>query len=200
MTSAQDAISPVSDGGEDLSPVLVAAAAGDERAWQNLVHRYGRRVFALAKSRLRRVDLAEEITQSVFATVATKLRDGGYDEQGRFESWLFRIAMNRVRDEARRRARHAAPVDPETLGRVQGNPEHEPVADANELGHLRSALQELSESDREMIELRHHAQMSFKQIADQLGEPMGTLLARHHRALRKLRSILEAASPAGGAA
>ncbi len=200
MTSGQDAISPVSDGGEDLAPVLAAAAAGDERAWRDLVRRYGRRVFALAKSRLRRADLAEEITQSVFATVAIKLRDGGYDEQGRFESWLFRIAMNRVRDEARRHARHAAPIDPEAFGRVAGEPAGNDNADSQELGKLRMALDELSDSDREVIELRHHAEMSFKQIAEQLEEPMGTLLARHHRALRKLRAILEASPAAGGAA
>ena len=43
-------------------------------------------------------ELAEEITQSVFVTVASKLVGGGYTEQGRFESWLFRVAMNRIRD------------------------------------------------------------------------------------------------------
>ncbi|MEQ8770585.1 MAG: sigma-70 family RNA polymerase sigma factor [Phycisphaerales bacterium] len=200
MNSGQDAISPVPDGGEDLAPVLVAAAAGDERAWRDLVRRYGRRVFALAKSRLRRMDLAEEITQSVFATVAIKLRDGGYDEQGRFESWLFRIAMNRIRDEVRRTTRHAAPMDPEAFGRVPGDPGRDAGPDTNELGHLRAALDELGDADREVIELRHHAEMSFKQIAEQLGEPMGTLLARHHRALRKLRAILESSPAAGGAA
>jgi len=69
-------------------------------------------VFAMARSRVRDDDMAEEITQSVFATIATKLTRDGYDERGRFESWLFRITMNRVRDEFRRLKRHAATTDP----------------------------------------------------------------------------------------
>lgn len=51
---------------------------------------------------------------------------------------------------------------------------------------------QLSESDREIVELRHHGQMNFKDMADLLEEPMGTLLARHHRALRKLKELMEA--------
>jgi RNA polymerase sigma-70 factor (ECF subfamily) len=54
-------------------------------------------------------------------------------------------------------------------------------------------MAELNEEDREVIELRHHGGMSFKEMAEMLGEPMGTLLARHHRALHKLRRVLEQA-------
>lgn len=173
-----------------LAGLLAAAARGDESAWRAIVERYGRRVFGLAKSRCRNVDVAEEITQSVFATVATKLAQGGYTEQGRFESWLFRVAMNRVRDEARRTKRHAAPADPaEVLDRLQGAAlETGPATDR--LDALRSAMGKLTASDREVIELRHHGGLSFKQIAELLEEPFGTLLARHHRALRKLKEMM----------
>ncbi|MBX3406239.1 MAG: sigma-70 family RNA polymerase sigma factor [Phycisphaeraceae bacterium] len=143
-------------------------------------------------------ELAEEITQSVFVTVASKLVGGGYTEQGRFESWLFRVAMNRIRDEVRRARRQAAPTDPEalnTLAAGETGPDDERPA---MLDALRSALERLADTDREVIELRHHAGMSFKQIADLLEEPIGTLLARHHRALRKLKDIMTAggATPA----
>lgn len=179
-------------GGEgDVAGLLAAASAGDERAWRELVRRYGRRVYALAKSRCRSAELAEEVTQSVFATVAAKLGGGGYAERGRFESWLFRIAMNRVRDEMRRRKRWGAEgaadgAEREAEDVVPGDGEGEA-----ELGALRAALEALSETDREVVELRHHGGLSFKQMADLLNEPVGTLLARHHRALRKLRAILE---------
>ena len=56
---------------------------------------------------------------------------------------------------------------------------------------MRRAMGELGDSDREVIELRHHGQMSFKEMAEVLDEPMGTLLARHHRALKKLRGIMD---------
>lgn len=188
-------------GPEDAQVRLVVAGAvrGDAEAWRSLVEMYGARVFALAKSRVRRADLAEEITQSVFATIAIKMRDDGYRDEGRFESWLFRIAMNRVRDECRRERRHATPTDPVAFAKDAGDAGEGPSSDSDreELGALREALAALSDADREVIELRHHAQMSFKQIAAMVGEPMGTLLARHHRALRKLREIMGESTTAG---
>ncbi len=174
---------------QEIASLLSAAAGGDEQAWRELVERYGRRVFALAKSRCQNVDLAEELTQSVFATVAAKLGSGGYAEQGRFESWLFRVAMNRVRDEMRRRKRHAEATDPVVFGGVADPREPEAGADPL-LPKLRSAMAQLSDSDREIIELRHHGGMSFKDISQLLGEPLGTLLARHHRALKKLKQSI----------
>jgi len=176
----------------DSAELLREASRGDEGAWAALVERYSRRVYALARSRCRDPELAEEITQSVFATIAIKLNDR-YTEQGKFEPWLFRVAMNRVRDEMRRLSRHAAPTDPLHF-EAHGERAEEPDADAVEA--LRRAMDELGPADREVVELRHHGQLSFRQMAELLGEPVGTLLARHHRALRKLKELIEA--PAAG--
>lgn len=180
---------------EQLGPtvsaeVLARASRGEAAAWEELVRVYSRRVYALAKSRCHNADVAEEITQSVFATLATKLKGGEYQERGRFESWLFRVAMNRVRDHVRRAKRRLERGD---LSHAEG----ELVArsgeetDTRALARLREAMEQLSEQDREVVELRHHGQMSFQDMADLLEEPLGTLLARHHRALRKLRELIE---------
>jgi len=176
-----------------LAEVLAAASRGDGDAWREIVDLYARRVFALVHSRCRRPDLAEEVTQSVFVTVAAKLSRGGYTERGRFESWLFRVAMNRARDEVRRLARQAKPTDPSAVAAAvdRSRENAERTGDDGSLEALRRAMSSLPQADREVIELRHHGGLSFGQIADLLGEPMGTLLARHHRALRKLRSMIE---------
>lgn len=176
---------------DELSALIRAAGRGDERAWERLVGLYARRVYALARSRRLSPEMSEEIAQSVFVTLAQKLGSGQYDERGRFESWLFRVAMNRIRDEARRQKRHATPSDPAGFVRVESDERLVPT-DASGAA-LRDALGRLGEADREIIDLRHHGQLSFKQIAELLGEPVGTLLARHHRALRKLRAMLEGA-------
>lgn len=181
----------------DIAGLLASAARGDDAAWRELLARYGRRVYALAKSRCRSPELAEEVAQSVFATVASKLiaPGGGYTEQGRFEAWLFRVTMNRVRDHARARRRHAEPVDPATFGALAaGAGGSRDDSEPANLARLRDAMDELSDMDREVIELRHHGGMSFKQMAELLGEPIGTLLARHHRALRKLKDLLAGAA------
>jgi len=183
---------------QDLPQILQAAGEGDERAWRQIIDLYARRIYALAKSRLgaSRHDLAEEITQSVFVTVASKLgksNEGpiGYTEQGRFESWLFRVAMNRIRDEVRRARRQAEPTDPASLNSAAPVDGVESERDLPEnLLALRKAMEQLSDADREVVELRHHAGLSFKQIADLLSEPLGTLLARHHRALKKLKDMM----------
>jgi len=184
----------------ELASIIARAALGEESAWEELMGLYARRVFAMARSRLHDDDLAEEITQSVFVTVATKLGQdkgsgtSGYDEQGRFEPWLFRITMNRVRDLCRKRSRHATPTAPEHMSVLQA-PDEPGASGQDEFqsqsNQLKNALEQLSERDREIIELRHHGQLSFKQIAEISGDPIGTLLARHHRALKKLRDLME---------
>lgn len=185
-----------------MSALLARAAAGEEGAWVELLELYSRRVFAMARSRLHDEELAEEITQSVFVTIASKLTDSSYTEQNRFEPWLFRITMNRIRDHCRKRTRHAKPMAPEVFSSISGRDDHDEHIDRDEsldqLASMRSALDLLTDSDRELIELRHHGQLSFKQIAHMTGDPIGTLLARHHRALKKLRNCID--SPEGSEA
>jgi RNA polymerase sigma-70 factor (ECF subfamily) len=192
-----DPLAAESPGTDPRVVVLLAKAAdGDQDAWREILGLYGRRVFAMAKSHLKRDDLAEEITQSVFVTLAQKLPgsgSGSYREHGTFEPWLFRITMNRVRDEARRAKRQATPTDPEQIASVMPvATAPEPIdAEDPERRRLKAALDRLDATDRQIIDLRHIGGLSFKQIAATLESPIGTVLARHHRALKKLRNILE---------
>ncbi|MSQ90147.1 MAG: sigma-70 family RNA polymerase sigma factor [Phycisphaerales bacterium] len=171
---------------------LADAARGDEQAWTRLVEEFSPRVFGLLQSQCRDGDLAEELTQSVFATMAEKL--ASYSERGQFEAWIFRVAINRLRDEMRRRTRHAKPTAQEKLAEI-GDPNGGAGAyrtlDPDQVTDLEWAIDELSRSDREIIDLRHTAGLSFKQISNLLDEPVGTLLARHHRALARLRESIE---------
>jgi RNA polymerase sigma-70 factor (ECF subfamily) len=96
--------------------------------------------------------------------------------------------------------RHAEPTDPEVFtgvadaGAVDVGRGESTDADTS-VRQLRSAMEKLTDADREIVELRHHAGMSFKQMADMLNEPLGTLLARHHRALKKLKELITAGDP-----
>jgi RNA polymerase sigma-70 factor, ECF subfamily len=177
-----------------LEATLRRAAGGDQFAWRSLVDAYAARVFGLLRAQCGDADLAEELTQSTFCTMVTKL--GSYTEVGKFEAWLFRIAMNRLRDEMRRRRRQAAPMEAESLTGMAGAapPERrDSEPESAEREALEKALGQLSEADRQVIHLRHRAELSFKQIAEVLDEPIGTVLARHHRSLKKLRDILSRA-------
>lgn len=175
-----------------LQENLQLAADGDEEAWRYLVEAYSHRVFGLIRAQCGNNELAEEITQSTFCTVVMKI--GQYTEVGRFEAWLFRIAMNRLRDEMRRRKRQAKPIADEVLtvlaGGINPDDEKQNEADSDQLASLREAMVKLSESDLKVIHLRHYGGLSFAQIAQVLGDPIGTVLARQHRALKKLRELI----------
>ena len=132
---------------------------------------------------------------------------GGDWQPGGFGPWLFRIAMNRLRDEMRRRKRQARSMDM-TGGRSDENGQWAAVEDkitlrrpadaapaeeaskGEQIERLREAVGRLNEADQQILYLRHTAGLSFAQIADTLNEPLGTVLARGHRALNKLRKIL----------
>ncbi len=173
---------------------LQAAASGDPDAWRCIIEAYSGRVYGLILSRCRNAELAEEITQATFVRVVSKL--GEYQEQGRFEAWLFRIAMNLLRDELRRQNRQARAIDyestpPEVLGyRYTGPVPYDALEQRERADALRLAIDRLPDADRELLLLRYTAELSYQQIADTLEQPLGTVLARGHRALKKLRKML----------
>mgnify|MGYP006271039751 CR=1 FL=1 len=180
-----------------LEATLEAAAGGDETAWRRLIDAYGGRVYGLLYRQCGDPELAEEIAQSTFVKVAQKL--DGYREHGRFEPWLFRIAMNRLRDEMRRRRRQASAVDftdtpPEAIGYAADEQRHapdQPAMTAERNQALARALADLPEADRQVLQMRYTAELSYAQIAESLNQPLGTVLARGHRALKKLRKSLD---------
>ncbi len=195
---------------ECLGAILEQASSGDQNAWRTIVERYGHRVFALLRSKCGDPDLAEEIAQSVFCTIAAKIGSAnpenegstsGYIEQGKFESWLFRIAINRLRDEMRRRKRQAVGYGESGTAQSQDlvnltssssqNAQSQTTLETREaIDTMRQAMQQLPDSDRQILELRHLGGLSYKQIADTLEQPLGTVLARQHRALKKLKSLM----------
>lgn len=204
---------PPEDGaGEELQAILRQAAEGDEAAWTQIVERFSRRVYGLLLKRCGDRELAEELTQITFVKVVTKLgADAGYEEQGKFKAWLFRVAMNNLRDEMRRRGRQAMPMD--MSGGASGRGDEASAWAAAEAGHvergpwtpagpleqvdqaeqvvlLREAIKTLPDQDQELLYLRHTAGLTFPEIAATLKQPLGTVLARGHRAIGKLRKIL----------
>ncbi|MEM1210003.1 MAG: RNA polymerase sigma factor [Planctomycetota bacterium] len=202
------------DTGTDLAATVRSAVEGDEAAWAALVHAYTPRVFRLLRRRCGDAELAEELTQVTFVKLVQTFHDpekaATYREQGRFEPWLFRVATNALRDEMRRRGRHATPMDT-TPGAGSGETASAFAAAEARMAHdaadrhdpsnrllagerradLAKALAELSDAEREVLTFRHAAGLSFAQIAATLDQPLGTVLARSHRAVKKLKALLD---------
>jgi RNA polymerase sigma-70 factor (ECF subfamily) len=178
---------------QSLEPTLWAAAGGNASAWRQIVESFSPRVFGLIFRQCGDRELAEEITQATFVQVVRRL--DRYREQGRFEAWLFRIALNRLRDEMRRRRRQAIPVDlagtpPEALGVSDESPVDAAMERDEQNEVLHAAVAQLNESEQQLLHLRYTAELGFAQIAETLDQPLGTVLARHHRTLRKLKGLM----------
>ena len=180
---------------DPLDAMIESASIGNESAWRELLDTYSGRVYGLVLRHCRDGDLAEDITEATFVKVFGKLAD--YQDRGRFEAWLFRIALNQLRDEMRRRKRQAVAVDFNatplgSLGHDSDEPEpFEVLEKREEHERLRGLVDQLPEADRELLHLRFTAQLSFAQIAETLEQPLGTVLARGHRALKKLKQMID---------
>ena len=178
---------------QQLQATLRSAAEGDPQAWRTLVEAYSSRVYGLIFRQTGRGDLAEEITQATFVQVVEKLP--AYQEQGKFEAWLFRVAINLLRDEQRRNMRQPKAADPEAMAEQwMAKGEDGPVqtlltGERQEM--IRQAVSQLPEADRQILHLRYTADLGYSEIAEILQEPLGTVLARGHRALKKLKEKLE---------
>jgi RNA polymerase sigma-70 factor, ECF subfamily len=141
-------------------------------------------VFAYVATLLHDRGAAEEVTATAFERAFR--RQGKYDaRRGSARSWLFGIARNAALDELRRRKRTATlPTEPPAAG-----------ADEIELAlrraAVRSALAELPARDRELIALKFHAGLDNAELAAVLGVSVSNAGTRLHRALNKLREILD---------
>ncbi len=87
-----------------IADLLVRCQAGDKAAWETLVEAYWQRLFGYALRATNNAELAQDLVQETFLRIVQRL--GRYDDQGKFEAWLFRILVNLVRDHGRSLARH----------------------------------------------------------------------------------------------
>jgi len=185
---------------QQLLRMIASAKAGDAGAFESLLEAYGPRLYGYFLHATGRHHDAEDLLSELTLRLVRRLAD--YDDRGRFEHWLFRIAANMARDRIRRIK--AAP------GTVSLSVEHEsgrdlaarlaaqgPAPDANMLAAesrraLQVALEKLEDTTREMVLLRYFGRMSFKELAEIFECPLGTVLARVHRGIRTLRRFMGA--------
>lgn len=189
---------------DNLITLVRRCQQGDVTAFDALFERLRGPIFAYLLRLVGDRHAAEDLTQEVFIRALEHL--DSYREQGRFEAWLFRIAINQARDWGRRRRSSHQLVggavdndDPATTSAVDrpvDDPPEAAMESRDEVSRLEAALAQLEPAEREVLMLRHFSDLSFREIAEALQCPIGTVLARGHRALIKLRERLTA--PDGG--
>ena len=133
--------------------------------------------------------LAEDLLADTFERVLTTRR--GFDRRrGSEKNWLYTIALNLVRDHARREAAGSRAIEKVVAGQRHFAPPSEVEAIENR-DSLQRALKTLSAEEREAIALRFGADLTVPEIAKLMREKLTTVEGRVYRALRKLKDELE---------
>ena len=168
--------------------LLARVASGDDDALGRLYDRFGRIAYGLALRILRDERLAEDAVQDAFLAVwrqAAAFRPERANARTWVLTFVHRRAVDLVRREERRRAEPLAPESEPALGSA---------ADAAELRERREAVQralaQLPEEQRRPIELAYYGGFSQSELADRLGEPLGTIKSRMFTGLKRLRELL----------
>jgi len=164
--------------------------AGDTGAFAGLVERYGGRVYNIALRITNDADAAADCAQETFIRAYRALHQ--YDPSLPLGPWLYRIATNASLNHVQRWHAHESPVEelPERPEPDESGPELTAIR-TEELSEVLAAMRELPPHYRAALTLRHLQQLSYQEVADALGIPLGTVKTHLHRAKRRLRELLE---------
>lgn len=171
--------------------------SGDREAFEQLVHRYERELFSYLRRYLGDAELAEDTFQAAFLQVFLKVEQ--FEVGRRFRPWLYTVATNQAIDAQRRNKRHRMVSldrqnsgDDENVGKLAdllAADTPDPLANANGTERrdwVRQAVTQLPESMRSVVNLVYYQGMKYREAADVLGVPVGTVKSRLHTAILKL--------------
>jgi RNA polymerase sigma-70 factor (ECF subfamily) len=170
----------------------------DETAFVSLVRRWQDPIRRLCVRMAGDAHLGEDLAQETFARVFLRRHD--FARGSRFSTWLWRIALNLCHDAHRRRERRPESILPETVDPetaapcwdvAEGPAPDEATARRESAFLVEQALQSLSESHRAVVVLRHYQSLKFREIAEVLDIPEGTVKSRMADALTHLEHQLK---------
>jgi RNA polymerase sigma-70 factor (ECF subfamily) len=187
---------------ESDQAIVAAVLAGERDAYALLIGRYQRRVFQALRGMTGSSYDAEELTQETFYRAYFAL--ASYNPDYRFSTWIFQIAYNLCRTAAKKRQREVGLED--QLGESEDEPTPEAgrwlasdaespgaMAEASELEQrVWRAVAALPPEYRDVVIMRHVNELTYEEICELTGLPMGTVKSRLARARRRLAKSLEA--------
>ena len=169
---------------------------GDSRALEDLVNRHKERIFTSIVILVKDRNLAEDVFQDVFIKIINTFRSGNYTDEGKFLPWALRIAHNLCVDHFRKVKRTPVVLNKseeydmfENMNITEEGAESR-IMRGQSHENVRRMLDMLPEDQREVIVLRHFANMSFKEIADKTNCSINTALGRMRYGLINLRKLM----------
>ena len=176
--------------------LVSAYAAGDNNAFDQLLKRHKARLFNFILSMVKDSDLADDIFQETFVKAIVTIRQGRYNDQGKFIAWIYRIARNLIIDSYRQdKVENQLSTDDENGVNLLNRSEFsEGTVEDTLIGmqieeDLRALVTELPESQRQVVDMRFYQNLSFKEIAALTGVSINTALGRMRYAILNLRRM-----------
>ena len=171
--------------------LVALVARGDEPALAELYDRVGRVAYGLAFRVLRDDRLAEDAVQEAFLAV-WRGAAGFTAERAKASTWILTLVHRRAVDLVRREERRRAePLDDETRDAATIRSAEEAAWLGFERDRVQSALRLLPDAQREAIELAYYGGFSQSELAERLGQPLGTIKSRMFAGLARLRELLD---------
>jgi len=169
---------------------------GDHSSLETLIKKHQSKIFSYIMLIVKDRHLAEDIFQDTFIKVINTLKAGAYNEEGKFLPWVMRIAHNLVIDFFRKSKRMPTIENSEeydifeTLKIFDHTIEDKIIIDQIH-NDVKMLIEYLPEEQKQVLKMRHYADMSFKEIADQTNVSINTALGRMRYALINLRKLVD---------
>ena len=170
--------------------------SGDCTAISQLIDRHSRRVRDYIRMMVKDADVADDILQDTLIKVVRVIDEGRYVDNGKFLSWVLRIAHNQVIDYFRAQ-KSAKTVNESEAGfdmlgtlRFSERTVEDKIISEQIEADVRRMVEHLPDEQREVVKLRYYSGLSFQEIADQTGVSINTALGRMRYALINLRKMI----------
>ncbi len=187
----------------DESLIAQYCKSGDRQLFETLIGRYEREIYSYLRRYIGNAELAEDAFQGTFLQVHLKCQQ--FDRSRNFRPWLYAIATNQAIDTQRRNKRHRmASLDRSTASdqgnqegswseRIVGNtPDPHSVATDREEGRwIHQSVDSLGESMQQVVNLVYYQGLKYREAAEVLGIPVGTVKSRLHAAVGRLGVLWE---------
>ena len=168
---------------------------GSETSLEKLINRHQLQIFNFINSKVNDRDKSEDIFQDTFIKVIRTLKNGSYNEEGKFLPWVMRIAHNLVIDHFRKNSRIPIIENKEEFDIFQFLSDTTPNAEValvqeQVLKDIQNLVDELPEDQKEVLIMRLYRDMSFKEIAENTNVSINTALGRMRYAIINLRKMI----------
>ena len=184
----------------DDSVLLNRFKSGNNNSFHSLFLRHKKRIFNYINSKVLDVDISNDILQETFIKVFKIIRKGSYNEQGKFLPWILRISHNLVMDHFRYKKRSKMIYEKDlyyTFSNIKSSDDafkEKIISDKTLSKTLSKMIDQLPESQKEIVKLRLFENLSFKEIAEMNNISINTALGRVRYSLNNLRKTMDKSS------